>query len=107
MPRIEIERYEEDDDELSESSSEVFDRVAFAARALALVRPRRTTVAICEGATRISVQSGRQWGGKPGERWAMLSVPRDASRRAIARAVLDLANEPRPWALDVVVALGE
>lgn len=106
MPRIEIERLEVDD-ELSQSSSEVFDRVAFAARALALVRPLRTTVAICEGSRRVKVEAGRQWGGEPGERWAVLSVPRDASRRAIALAVLDLANEPRPWALDVVVALGE
>jgi hypothetical protein len=110
MPRIEMERVDVED-ELDQSSSEAFDRMAFAERALALVRPRRTTVAICEGARRVRVEAGRQWGGAPGERWAILSVPRDASRRAIARAVLGLASpsavDARPWALDVLVALGQ
>ncbi|MBX3187897.1 MAG: hypothetical protein KF819_12815 [Labilithrix sp.] len=103
MPRIELEQIEEIDD-VDQRSSESFDRIAFAQRALALVKPARTTVAICEGARRVRVEAGRQWGGAPGERWAILSVPRDASRRAIARAVLELASSARPWALDVLMA---
>ena len=106
---MELERLEEID-EPSQSSSESFDRIAFAERALALVRPPRTTVAICPGARRVRVQAGRQWGAPLGDRWAILSVPMNASRRAIASAVLDLGDGtvPRPWALDVLIGgLGE
>ncbi|MDB4933340.1 MAG: hypothetical protein JWP87_312 [Labilithrix sp.] len=104
MPRIELERIEEVD-ETAQSSTESFDRIAFAERALALVRPPRTTVAICPGLRRVRVQAGRQWGGAAGERWAVLSVPMNASRRAIASAVLELGDgtTPRPWALDVLI----
>ena len=122
MPRVEYDpwaslrderRDYEDEDELAQRSPESFDRVAFAERALALVKLRRTTVAICPGSRRVHVEAGRRWGGAPDERWAILSFPREASRRAIARAVLDLAAkgpkapETGPWALDVLVALGE
>lgn len=106
---MELERLEEID-EPSQSSSESFDRIAFAERALALVRPPRTTVTICPGARRVRVQAGRQWGAPLGDRWAILSVPMNASRRAIASAVLDLGDGtvPRPWALDVLIGgLGE
>ncbi len=104
MPRIEIERIEEAE-EASQTSTESFDRIAFARRALALVRPPSTTVAICAGARRVSVDSGRQWGGAPAERWAVLAIPPNASRRAIAAAVLELtgAGPARPWALDVLI----
>lgn len=104
MPRIEIERIEQAED-LAESSTESFDRIAFAERALELVRPPRTTVAICEGARRVKVVAGRQWGREPDARWAVVSVPRDASRRAIAAAVLALHDgRQRAWALDVLVS---
>lgn len=104
MPRIEIERIEQAED-LAESSTESFDRIAFAERALELVRPPRTTVAICEGDRRVSVSFGREWGKAPDARWAVLSVPRNASRRAIASAVLDLHDgTARAWALDVLLA---
>ena len=104
MPRIEIERIEQAED-LAESSTESFDRIAFAERALELVRPPRTTVAICEGARQVKVVSGRQWGKEPDARWAVVSVPLDASRRAIAAAVLGLhAGSSRAWALDVLMS---
>lgn len=104
MPRIELEVIEEIDD-TAQSSTESFDRIAFAERALALVRPPGTTVAICPGARRLRVQSGRQWGAPIGKRWAVLSVPANASRRAIASAILELGDgsTPRPWALDVLI----
>ena len=104
MPRIEIERIEQAED-LAESSTESFDRIAFAERALELVRPPRTTVAICEGTRGVKVALGRQWGKEPDARWAVVSVPRDASRRAIAAAVLELHDgRSRAWALDVLMA---
>ena len=104
MPRIEIERIEQAED-LAESSTESFDRIAFAERALQLIRPPRTTVAICEGTRGVKVALGRQWGKEPDARWAVVSVPRDASRRAIAAAVLGLhGGAARPWALDVLMS---
>lgn len=97
----EIEEHEDASDEVSRES---FDRQAFAAHALALLRPPpRTTVAICEGRARLGVETGRVW-GKPGERWALVSVPPNASRRAIALAVAHVAGGGAPWALDVLLA---
>jgi hypothetical protein len=113
MPRIAIERAEEVE-VLDESSSERFDRIAFAERAIALVRPPNTTVAICEGTHGVHVDAGRQWGAVSSARWAIVRVPPDASRRAIAAAVLGLHRGQdlgdggpyrahRAWALDVLM----
>jgi len=109
MPRIELdptlkdERFEQAED-YAQESGEVFDRIAFAARAVALVRPRGTTVAICKGRRHVRISCGKQWGSGPDARWAILSVPPAASRRAIASAVLGLGvGRARPWALDVLV----
>jgi hypothetical protein len=97
---------------VDETSDERFDRGAFARRAIELVRPRRTTVAICEGATRLRVESGRLWGRPQAlprdpddsdERWALLAIPADASRRAIALAVAALAHGAHAYALDVLI----
>ncbi|HEX3343361.1 MAG TPA: hypothetical protein VHS09_02260 [Polyangiaceae bacterium] len=92
--------------EIDEISGEHFDRAAFARRALELVNPPRTTVAICEGASRMRVASGRLWGrarDEETERWALLAIPQHASRRAIALAVAELAHLPRPYVLDVLM----
>src|SRR5438309_106056 len=76
-----------------ESSNERFDRLAFAERALRLVRPPHTTVALCEGRARVKVEAGRAWGqAERAARWAVLSVPPNASKRAIAVAVAGLAG---------------
>jgi hypothetical protein len=107
---------------VDETSDESFDRAAFARRAIDLVKPRRTTIAICEGATRMRVESGRLWGrarrdeadaradaavapegDDASERWALLAIPARASRRAIALAVAQLAQRPRAYALDVLM----
>lgn len=89
---------------IDETSVEPFDRLAFAARALDLVRPLDTTVALCAGAARMRVEAGRVWGGKPSARWAMLAIPATASRRAIALAVAELAGAPPAYAYDVLLA---
>jgi hypothetical protein len=90
-------------DQLSdEVSDEHFDRGAFARRALDLLRPHRTSVAICDDAIRMRVESGPQW-RRPGETWALLAIPRNASRRAITLAVAELSSAPSVWALDVLV----
>lgn len=95
-----------------ETSDERFDRVAFAQRAIAIVRPHRTRIAICQGARKLHVEHGRQWGGTPGERWAMLAIPPHASRRAIALAVAEIAGGHEsalsdPWIFDVLLADGD
>lgn len=103
MPRIELERVEQAEDP-ADVSTESFDRIAFAERAVALVKPARTRVAICGGARKMRVASGRQW-GKPGVTWAMVMIPANASRKAIASAVLALhEGEAKPFTLDVLMA---
>ena len=89
----------------SETSSERFDRMAFAEHALSLVRPANTRVALAEGRSRVVIESGRAWGRAENARWVMLCVPPMASRRAIALAVAGLAGPMRaPYALDVLLA---
>jgi len=88
----------ERDLDLDETSDERFDRTEFAMEALDLLRPYRTTVAVCHGA-RLRVESGRAWGRGPDARWALLAIPPTASRRAITTAVAALAAAPRPYAL--------
>ena len=87
-----------------EVSDERFDRIAFALRALGLVCPVHTRVAVCPGGRGVHVEAGRLWGRASGARWAMLVVPPYASRRAIAVAVAGLAEEHAPWALDVLLS---
>lgn len=102
MPRADWE-IEEHEEAHAETSDESFDRVAFTERALALIRPPPlTTVAVCEGRSRVRVQGGRTW-GKPGARWAMISVPPNASRRAIALAIAEIGDGDRPWVMDVLL----
>lgn len=89
-----------------ESSTEAFDRMSFAREALDLVRPTKTTIALCEGVFRVRVEVGKQW-GSPGHRWAIVSVPPRASRRAIALAIAELAEaDLRPYVLDVLLQDG-
>jgi hypothetical protein len=116
VPRLEIGLIDRAE-ELTESSTESFDRIAFAERAVALIRPPRMTVAICAGSRSVQVASGRQWGKSEGSRWAVVSVPLNASRHAIASAVLALydgapspyrddphsGHAARAWALDVLM----
>jgi hypothetical protein len=90
----------------AETSSEIFDRIAFAERIVSLVKPANMRVAIAEGRTRVVVEMGRWWGRAEGARWAMLCVPPTASRRAIALAVAALAGPtPEPYVLDTLLAL--
>jgi hypothetical protein len=95
----------EEDRLVEEVSAEPFDRLAFAQHALDLLRPRRMTIAVCEGVYRLRVQAGRVWGAPAGERWAIVSVPPTASRRAIALAVTQLVGTGSdPYVLDVLLS---
>jgi hypothetical protein len=91
----------------TETSTERFDRMAFAERAVSLLKPANMRVAIAEGRWRVVVEAGKMWGRPEGARWAMLCVPRTASRRAIATAVAALADPaPEPYVLDALLASG-
>ena len=97
------------EDVLLETSDESFDRLAFAAHALSVLRPPRTAVALCRGIARVRVEQGREWNplrAASHPRWAIMSVPPKASRRAIAIAVASLAGAARePFALDALLAV--
>ena len=87
-----------------EGALEAFDRLAFVHAALELMHPAKMTIAICGGSTRLRVEAGRAWGRRAGERWAMVSVPDTASRRAIALAIAGLADaDTLPYVLDVLL----
>jgi hypothetical protein len=110
MPSFDLGRWDpssREEERLDEEvSTERFDRMAFARHALDLVRPKRMTIAVCEGTRRLHVQAGRLWGKGEGERWAMVCVPKTASRRAIAFAVVELAGAAAdPYVLDVLLGL--
>lgn len=82
---------------------EAFDRVAYAKRLLRVLSPAGLRVAICPGTEKLSVESGRDWFRGRG-RWALLSVPPDASRAHIAVTVARLAGrEADPYVLDVLM----
>lgn len=99
--RFEIEDL--DRDEAAEISDERFDRVRFALEAVDRLRPKRLTIVVVEG-PRLRVESGRAWGRAPGSRWAMLAVPKNASRRAIAMAIAALGGvSPDPYTLDLLL----
>jgi hypothetical protein len=108
MPRLDASALLEAELELAEEDDEAFDRFAFAIAALDLLRPPRTRVALCMGSSRMRIESGRAWGRGTGARWAMLSIPARASRRAIALAVAEIARGSGvPWALDVLLTAND
>ena len=86
-----------------ELDREAFDRLRYAARVLSILAPR-VTVALCPGADRLRVEEG----GAPertGGRWAIVSIPTDASRAHIALALARLAGRAAdPYMLDVLLA---
>jgi hypothetical protein len=98
----------EERDEHADESYEEFDRMAFAMSALEVIAPRRMTIAVCTGRSRLRVEAGRSWGRGEGERWGLISIPPNASRKAIVLALAELTgvtdHDARPYALDVLLA---
>jgi hypothetical protein len=117
MPTFDLSRLLGNDDdhvEIDLGSKERFDRIAFALEAVDIARPARMTVAVCAGSRKLRVESGRTWGRGPYEAWAVVHVPKTASREAIAFAVSDLLGRahasatapehPGAYALDTLLA---
>ena len=87
-----------------ELDREMFDRMAYAKRALRTLAPRGLTVALTAGADRLRVELGAEL-RVTGERWAIVSIPPDASRAHIALSLVRLAGrEGDPYVLDVLLA---
>jgi hypothetical protein len=72
--------------------SQNFDRIGFAMRALEILRPANLTVALYEGRHEVQVERGRAWGRGRGKEWAMVSIPRHATRESIAVTLAQLAG---------------
>ncbi|MBI5533376.1 MAG: hypothetical protein HY898_11720 [Deltaproteobacteria bacterium] len=94
--------------ELSLRDPEKFDRVAFAMRALRLLKPAHMTVVVYEGNFAVRVHKGPDLRHGPESSWGMIAVPPHASRAEIAVAVVDLAGRTHdPYAVDLVMAAGQ
>lgn len=84
---------------------ERFDRIAFALRALEILKPPGMTVAVFQSRFALKIERGRDWGRGPDKQWAMVSIPPDATRENIVLALTDLAGlPPTPWLLDTLLA---
>jgi hypothetical protein len=69
-----------------------FDRIAFAMRALRILRPKRMKVAVYPAVSTLQVASGREYGRGDGAMWAMVGIPPRASREHIAYALVELVG---------------
>lgn len=88
-----------------QGSGESFDRIAFALRALEILKPRGMTVAVFQGRFGLQIERGRDWGRGPDATWAMVRVPPDASRESIILALTELSGLPAaPWLLDTLLS---
>lgn len=97
-------RFVEFVDDEREHDREQFDRLAYAKRALRLLRVRMT-VALCAGTERINVQAGGLPGDASRGTWAIVSIPPDASRVGIALTLARLAGrEHDAYVMDVLLS---
>lgn len=83
-----------------------FDRLAFAMRALGLIRPRGMTVAVYRRSHDLRVDQGCDL-ACDGATWAMVGIPPHASRENIAVALAELAGlDGSAYIVDVLIAEG-
>ena len=84
-----------------------FDRLAFALRAVGLLRPHETRVAVFPS-SRLVVEEGRDLARGPEARWAMVGIPKDASAKSIVLALTRLERVRRaPYALEATLSAAE
>jgi hypothetical protein len=85
--------------------SDRFDRLAFALRALSILRPAGMRVALYSRGGDFRVETGRELGSNVAESFALVGIPRDASRESIALALAELAGcERAPYLVDLLVS---
>ena len=84
-PYVEFVRDERDLDR------EAFNRLRYAGHLLKILSPR-VTVALCIGTDKLRVEQGGEPGNPTSGRWAIVSIPPDASRVHIAVALARLTG---------------
>ncbi|MCC6552067.1 MAG: hypothetical protein IT372_03465 [Polyangiaceae bacterium] len=83
-----------------------FDRIAFAMRALDVLRPKRMTVAVYSAASALRVEQGKNLHRGAGGTWAIVGIPPHASREHIAYALAELAGVASvPYAVQMLLAM--
>lgn len=91
-----------------EISLEDFDRVAFAREVLEILQPAKVSVALRPGWGSIGVERGRDWARPEGFSWAMVSIPRFATRREIVFTLVELLGVPgHPYRYDLLARLAD
>lgn len=99
-------RYEQIDPQrrLEHRDAEPFDRIAFAMRALDLLRPKRMTVAVYPAVSSMRVEQERDL-RREGATTAIVGIPPHASREHIAYALAELAGVASvPYTVQVLLA---
>jgi hypothetical protein len=82
---------------------EAFDRLRYAAHILRILKPKKMRVAMYAGQSGLKIHEGRQYGPREG-RWAIVSIPPDASRAHIALSLAKLAGrDDEPYLLDLLM----
>jgi hypothetical protein len=80
-----------------------FDRVAFALRALRLLIPRETRIAVFRS-NHLHVVQGRDLARGPNARWVMLGIPSDASAESIVLALTQIEGVGQhPYTLEATL----
>lgn len=81
-----------------------FDRMRFAMRALDILRPRNLKVVLYERAHDFQVERGRDFGKGPDAEWALVGIPRHATREHIAWGLAQLVGaEDVPFVVDLLL----
>jgi len=85
--------------------SEKFDRIRFALRALELLAPPGLTVAVYPGCAELRIARGRDLSRGDGASWALVGIPRHATRQRIALAIAELTGHAHSrFIVDLLVA---
>lgn len=84
-----------------------FDPIAYAMRALRILKPRGMTVAVYEGRFAMKVERGREW-ARPAQSWVTVAIPRDATREDVALLLAQIAGvSAEPWILPTLLAAAD
>jgi hypothetical protein len=88
------------------SESAGWDALRYALQVLRVLGIANTSIALFYGTRGVSVDSGRDWGRGPGQRWATVSVAPWAKREEVAAALMALAGRAdEPLLLQSLLAL--
>ncbi len=82
-----------------------FDRIAFAMRALRVLRPEHMTVAVYSSIHALRVEALLDLRRRDGSTQALVGIPPDASREHIAYALAELAGKATtPYVIELLLA---